>query len=277
MKVALDARAAAAAYAQAFQRFKELPGFDHAAILRAEAGSILKRWAGRTKVADTAESVRRARSVAAGVAGVRRAGDTTYALTANTGRRGGEPGRLWFRYPSGRFGVAGYISDEGDLRYSWIHYKKEHWDEIQDRATAYQTALRRFVPLAPRSVGLARQSVVQIADDLGIDLATVAGTGLSAAGLAKARAAIASNGRTYKNGTGLQAGDGIRYHITLINRLPYGVKSGMDRVLASVISGRAKYIARSYAKGAFDSLAGVARAFPNFKLTAAPAAPLPPD
>src|SRR5690606_7898240 len=129
----------------------------------------------------------------------------------------------------------------------------------QAGTAAYGAALKVMLPRALQSVGLSRQSVVQIADALGIDLTAVKGQGISPAGIAKARAAIASNGRSYRNGTGVQAGDPIRYHVTLINRLPYGRRTGMDRTLAFVVAGRAKHIEIAYRKGAFGSMATVRR------------------
>jgi hypothetical protein len=196
MKVTMDGTRAAVAYRQAFHRLRELPGFDHRTVLRAEAGSILKRWAGLTKAAKVGNVERHIKYLA------------------------------------------------------W----KNKWSREE-----MQTELARGV----KSIGLARQSVIQIADDLRIDLASVAGTGISSAAVGRARSAIASSGNTFKNGTGTQVGDTARAYIQLTNRLPYGVKTGMKSDLARVLSGRAKFIQRAYKKGAFDSMRTAVRAFPN--------------
>jgi hypothetical protein len=105
--------------------------------------------------------------------------------------------------------------------------------------------------------------VVQSADDLGIDLGAVKGGGISSSRLIKARAAIASNGKRFKNGSGVVQGDNTKVSIILRNNLPFGVKSGMDRTLASVIRGRAKFIETAYRKGAMDSARAAAKSFPN--------------
>lgn len=273
MKVTMDARPAAKAYSRAFQRLRQLPGFDLKAVLRAEAGSILKQWAARTPVASQREATFRARLRAAKAAGVTRAG--TYDITVNTGARKGEPGVVWFRSNSAAsnkkfnsglrwaWQYAGEVSDGGQFTPAWKHYRSSDWRNISEGAQKYGQLLAGMVPKSRASIGLSRQSVIQIADQLGIDLASVRGTGVSAAGIAKARAAMNSRGQSYKNGNGYQGGDNVRAYVTLINRLPYGDKIGMDRSLASVLAGRAKYIETSYQKGAFDSMKRAASAFPN--------------
>jgi len=142
---------------------------------------------------------------------------------------------------------------------------------VMDAVSDVPGAVQRAQETGRRSVGLARQSVVQIADALGIDLLTVKGGGtLSDAGIAKARAALASNGQSYRNGIGLQGGNKVYDHVDLINTLPYGRKIGMDRTLLSVLNGQNKYFEKSYAKGAFDSQRKACAGYPNlFKFTAA--------
>lgn len=265
MKVTLDGSAAAAAYSTAFRRLQELPGFDHRLVLLAEAGSILKRWAGETKVGTQKQASFRARNRA----GKRAFGYTSisknpYGITVNTGSRGGFPGEVWYRHPkSGNFQQAGMVSNSGSFTPSWIHWKSEIWNRIHTGGQLYGEQLRTILPLAPKSIGFARQSVIQIADELGIDLSQVKGGGISSAGITKARAAIASSGKAYKNGLGYQGGDEVRCYIDIINRLPYGQKIGMDRSLARVLSGRAKFIETAYKKGAFASMRYAARSFPN--------------
>lgn len=260
-----DPRAAVAAYSSAFKRFRELPGFDQQTVLRAEAGSILKTWAGRTKVGTDKRAILRARARAISNAiGRNKAGKNGLEISINSGRRGGFPGEVWFRTRNNRFQQAGVVSDGGTYKPAWIHFKKDDWElSINYGATRAAEEMKKLIPNATKSVGLARQSIIQIADDLGIDLNAVPGGGVSASGIAKARAAVASSGRGYKNGVGTQGGDAVRSYVQLICRLPYLQKIGMDRTLAGVVAGRAKYIEASYAKGAFDSLKRVEAAFPN--------------
>jgi hypothetical protein len=266
MKLALDASQVSAAYGQAFQRFRTLSGFSQRDVLRAEAGVILKTWAGRTKVAGAEAigvQVRKRISRSLGLSG-RGRGDGTESVSINMGMRG-VPGRVWWHTRNNKFQLAGQMSKNGQsFSPRNIHFRRLDWLDIKEATFGYSSEIRRALPMALRSAGLARQSVIQIADGLGIDLATVKGGGtLSAAGIAKARAAIASNGRAYRNGVGRMGGDETRDYIELINTLPYNAKIGMDRTLLGVLNGRAAFIETSYRKGAFNSLRNSARAFPN--------------
>lgn len=266
MNATFDASKVVAAYHKAFKHMRQIPGFDHKLVLRAEIGSILKTWAGRTKVAKPEQAEWRARYRA----GKRAFGDVgsinsnPYGISVNTGLRGGFPGEVWYRHPmSGKFQQAGVIDDSGGFRASWIHWKTPVWNKIHDGMKIYALHLRDQLQIAPKTIGFSRQSIIQIADALNIDLNQVKGQGVSAAGITKARAAIASSGRSYRNGYGNQEGTHERFFIRMTNRLPYGIKSGMDRTLKGVISGRAKFIQTAYAKGAFNSVRGVAKSFPN--------------
>lgn len=257
--VHLDGTAQIQAYQQAFRRLAQLPGYDPRLILRAEAGSILKTWAGRTKVTTVAQIERRERKRV-----IRGLGYTTAEskgdVTVNAGWRPAPFGRVWIKVQKGRkFALA----REGNFAASANRFSRRWTADVADAVADVTATLKNRLPMAKRSAGLARQSVVQIADALGINLANVAGGGLSTAGLAKARAALASSGRYYRNGTGAAGGNEVRAYVDLINRLPYGPRIGMDRTLAIVIAGRAKFIEQAFAKGAFSSMSSVARSFPN--------------
>lgn len=264
--VKFDASAAVAAYQRAFRQLHNLPGFDPRLALTAEAGVILKTWAGRTKVTKQDQIDVRARVRALYIKGLTK-GD----ITINAGRRGAK-GVIWHRSSSRKafaagkrkFRVAGRLAEGGHIVANWQHFRDEDWQDINDKAIDADREISVQVKRGEKSAGLARQSVIQIADDLGIDLARVKGGGsLSAAGIAKARGAIASSGNAYKNGHGMKGGDDVKSYVELITRLPYGAKIGMDRTLAGVLQGRATYIGRTYEKGAVDSLARVSRAFPE--------------
>lgn len=261
--VQIDPNRAVKAYQGAFRRLGALPGFDHRQTLRAEAGSILKQWAGRTKVATQEKTDRRSR----------RALLKKYRLTGgsdgrdvsiNVGMRGAVPGRVWFKTKNDKYSLAGYIPPNGGTaRWMHRHFKEKDWNKILWGSLKFIDNIVRYLARGRASTALSRQSVVQIADALGINLANVAGQGISPAGVAKARAAIASTGKYHYNGAGYQGGSKIYAYVDLINRLPYGMKIGMDRTLAWVLAGRAKFIETAYAKGAFNSMSGVARSFPN--------------
>lgn len=277
MKARFDASKIVSAYEQAFRRMRQLEGFSQVELLRAEAGVILKTWAGRTKVAKPDDALLRARYRA----GKRAFGYTNiekneYGITVNTGRRGGYPGEVWYKHTLAsrgkrRFQQAGLVLDTGAFQPAWIHWKASVWLNIRAGAERYGAELAKLLPHAAKSVGLARQSVIQIADALGIDLTQVKGGGsLSAAGIAKAYAAIASNGRSYRNGTGYQGGDERKFFIHLVNRHPYAVQIGMDQTLLAILSGRVSYIDRAYRSGVFTSVGRSTKAFPNLFKTSSP-------
>jgi hypothetical protein len=112
----------------------------------------------------------------------------------------------------------------------------------------------------------------QIADDLGIILEDVPGGGLSAAGIAKARRALTSGGKNYKNGIGTAAFEQNKnFFVTLKNSLPYNVKMGLDRVLLGVLAGRAIKFQENVRRDVFASHAETVRAYPWLKLLGAEA------
>lgn len=266
MQAKINLESVSGAYRQAFRRLAELSGFDQTVVLKAEAGSILKKWAGETEVATQAFVDRRARlkvTRAWGVSGSSSRGSrkADHAITVNAGVRG-VAGRMFILKKDG----SGFRrTHEAGFRPLNQHYKPAQWRDLNEVAHGVQADWQKNIPLARRSVGLARQSVVQIADSLGIDLIKVAGQGVSSAGIAKARAAMASNGRSYRNGSSVVGGTDVKPYIDLINSLPYATspRLGMDTALAGVIAGRTKYFQKSYEKGAFDSFEKTARAFPN--------------
>lgn len=272
--IRLDASKVVETYSRAFRHLQKLEGISIPDLLTAEAGVILKTWAGKVKVANQAEIEDRARYVALkrfGATIANRPGD----VSVNVGLRGPEGlvwlrtegtrrGKRWGRTSSARpFHLVGRLSRDGRFTAVHHHFKNRDWSEIQDTVTTAAELIRLETARGEKSVGLARQSVVQIADDLGIDLLKVKGGRLSAAGIAKARAAMSRRGIAYKNGIGVRSGDADRTVIDLLNRLPYGSKINLGGELLGVLKGRAKYLETSVAKGALDSLAAAQRAFPE--------------
>jgi hypothetical protein len=84
--------------------------------------------------------------------------------------------------------------------------------------------------------------------------------------LAKARDALASDGRAYKNGSARETGEARRFTIVLTNRLPYGRRINLDRVLVGAIQGRVKFFERNVALGVFKSLEKTLKAYPGVRL-----------
>lgn len=264
MKVTLDATKVSAAYSDAFKRLRGMNGFSQKAILRAEMGSILKAWAGDTKVATADQIERRTRARVAYNLGMQKASDNVARVTVNNGARGGFRGEMWHRtLKNKKWQQAGRVLANDNFVPANIHWRTFEWNQIQQAGADYVKQLRIRRAASQKASGLARQSVVQIADQLGIDLNDVAGGGVSAAGIAKARAALASSGKFNQNGVGSQGGDETKGYVEGFTRLPYGSKIGMDRSLLGVLARRASFIQQAYKKGAFESIAREAKAFPN--------------
>ncbi len=270
MKIKLDTEAVGRNYAVALRRMAQLSGFDQGAVLLGEAGVILKTAAGRTKVATVKQADRRSWNAILGKRGldVTGAGGTVHGdITVNSGARG-TFGRMWVKTKRGKFRLAGVISENGQsFRPMNYHWRDGTWTDIRELAEDIAIQSRKKIPKGRAAIGLARQSWLQIADALNIDLNAVQGGGtLSAAGIAKARAAIATTGRPHQNGTGTNLNNKEKVVVTLINRLPYGQAIGLDRMLVTVIAGRTGYFNKSYANGAFDSMERAGRAFPWMKV-----------
>jgi len=266
----------------AIRAISRLTGYSERQVTLGEAGAILKTWAGRTKVAKREAIDYRARKRALHDLGFTKA-STPGDITINTGTRG-QAGLVWVK-TQGTQRKRGGITTQykgwrlaGRMNFknfqfiaSNYHWKRGDWVDIQEAAIDSELAMKRAMQLAQSSAGLARQSVVQIADNLGIKLETVPGGGISPAGVMKARRAMASNGQQYANGTASEKDEqeAGRYFVTLINRLPYWPKLGMDRTLAGVIAGRAGYFRRAHKAGAFTSIKNAAKSYPWMKASLA--------
>jgi hypothetical protein len=243
-------------------------------VLRGEAGIILKACAGATKVATAAQTTKRAR--------LRYLRDeqltgknSMVPVTVTAGaKRGTVYGRVHLRTSTGYWRrthdavfrpVAGMPSSRkkrGD------HYSDHDWLLLQSTIATVRAGIRPAVAAGKRTIGLARQSWVQIADSLGIRLETVRGGGtLSAGGIAKARAAIASNGSSYVNGLSRTERSQKNVILTLINRYPRNRKAKMDITLAKVLVGRLAFFEKNLRLGVFQSIAATARAYPYLRVT----------
>jgi hypothetical protein len=233
------------------------------AVIRAEAGSILKACAGDTKVAtqdqvDLRTRVRTIRDL--DLTGGKRNREAT--ISVNAGLRG-PFGRVFMRK---RDGTGWRRTHEAGFKPLHQHYRRGDWIDLQEAIATVRSALRRAIPAARGAIGLARQSWVQIADDFGTPLERVPGGKLSAAGIAKARAAIASTGQQYRNGQAREYSDNRTFVLTLINRLPFGRKIQLDSILARHVNGRARYFEQNLARGVFDNMAHTLRAYPGLRI-----------
>lgn len=243
-------------------------------VLRGEAGVILKACAGATKVADAPRADKR--SQLRFLRDLELTGKNTFlGVTVNAGvRKGAVFGRTFLRTSGGHWrrthdslgvGVLGVPSSGRKKRGD--HYSDPEWLLVRSAADAVRNGIGAAREAGRKTIGLARQSWVQIADTLGIRLEDVRGGGtLSAAGIAKARRAIAYNGQQYQNGLGTQSQTAYTTIITLLNRYPRGEALGMDSTLRSVLFGRVRYFEKNLELGVFNSIWKTARAYPYLRV-----------
>lgn len=246
----------------------KLTGFSEQEITKGIAGRVLKKWAGYTRVAKPAIIERNARLRALRGLELSRgkAGNRGSSITINAGIRG-PAGLVWLRTEKKRFSLAGRIDPKtGRFIANWRHYRDGDWTDINEAAQDYGIALKRQRKLGKRAAGLARQSVIQIADSIGIDLAKVPGSGISSAGIAKARRAIATDGQPHINGYGTEQGSGGKYSVRLVNQYPFMIKSNIDAGLRFAMSGEVGYFRKNVSRGVFGSIRNIARAYPWLKV-----------
>lgn len=248
----------------ALKDIARLTGFSERDVTRGEAGAILKTWAGRTKIAQPEQIDVRSRSRVLRTLGLTSATEPGEA-DINVGIRG-PAGLVWMKTRKGKFKLAGVQSFDGKkFTPANRHWTEDDWTTIRGATEASAFNLAKAMPLARQSAGLARQSIVQIADMAGINLATIPGGGISPAQVQKARQAVSSTGVKYQNGTAQenrsQAGS---YYLTLINSLPYlnGKGLNMGRTLAFVLAGRVGLYKRTFANGAYKSIQSAAQNYP---------------
>lgn len=268
-------------FSESLRTVAKLKGFSERTVTIGEVGTILRACVGKTKIADPQKADIRSRQKALKSLHLTTGSASGNYVSVNSGLRG-PAGFVWFKtdgpHPRSkvkggakitgrRFQLAGRIPPNGGaFDPGKFHFKPADWFAIQAAAFDASAAIQKAVPLGRASAGLAAQSWVQMGDDLGIALEDFPG-GASSSKLAKARAAIASNGRVYTNGIGTeQYEENKSYFATLINQLPYWPKIQLDTVMLTVLAGRAKYFQQNVARAVFASHAETVRAYPWMKL-----------
>lgn len=249
----------------------QFSGQDLRPIIRAEVGSILKACVGDTKVATYEEIELRERVRTLHELGL--TAEQGSMVQINVGIRGAF-GKVWRttgykRTEGARAGRRGVQqTHDAGMKPLWRHYGEAAWSEVRTAVSRFREALRLRVPAAKKSQGLSRQSWVQIADDAGIRLESVPGGGASAAAIAKARAAISSNGVRFQNGQAREYLANKSFVIELINRLPWGRKMQLDTILIRNINARARYYQENLSRGVFDKLSTIAKRYPGLRISA---------
>ena len=176
-------------------------------------------------------------------------------LTTNLGSRGGLPaGTQWMRETSTRTGQPTFYIMRGGNPRRW---SAQRWARYQATAAQRETdlaqSLRVRTQRAKESIGLTRQSWVQIADDLGIALASDA---------EKYRAAVAGNGIAYKNGTGTRQDGEDGLVLVFENSMPGLIRQGGAAILRRAVETRRTAMETELRKGVFDDLDTLAKRYP---------------
>lgn len=214
-------------------------------VLRSETAEILNVCVKRTKVAKKEVVQRRAQLKVIKkeeLTQARHPGQTT----VNAGWKKAAPyGRVWLKVrPGGKNSfVLGRGPDFSSPAGRSIAPRTGDWAEFVTHSAMLVTSK---VPEAIRrgfsSIGLARQSWVQMAESLRLNLR----------GLGDGEDAGAARSK-YQNGIGTERGDGEKYVITLTNRLPYGRRAKLDAIMARAINSRATAFYSAVKRGVFDS------------------------
>lgn len=201
---------------------------------RSEAAAILSGWASGVKQSTVTSAERRARNKTLKDAGLTQFSGNTSNLTINSGVRGKE-GTIWRRNKrAGTFYAAGAVGHNGG-GVSWV---KGGWAKAIEVASAYVGELPAALAIGRRTIGLARQSIVQIADSIGLDLGHARAGTLSAADASAARNAVASDGKVYQNGHGSQQKTETSYSLELVNTYPKIQQAKLDAALEQVLARR---------------------------------------
>lgn len=235
-----------------------------------EMGLILSKWAARIPTPRPAEVKLRARGQTSRKLGTDEL-NNPLGITVNTGLRKGRPGMVWV--PSEgkgkgkkRFRPLGVIEDDSRFEPLPIHWKASAWARLSGAAEKYAGTVSEAVIAGLRAVGLARQSVVQMADALGIKIESVAGGPFTGAGVAQARAARASNGRSYVNGTGERIKTPDSFSLNGVNTYPTSTPQ-MSLELQAVVMERVAAAEALLSSRVRRSLATVSRTHPYITTT----------
>lgn len=263
IRVKFDLRKASQNYSDALALMAKLSGLDRRAIGRAEAGVILKTAAARTRVAPVSALTKAGRVRALRGAGLSTGKtDRGIKVSVNAGVRG-PYGRVWARKGGGDSKWL-LVYAEGFRRVN-RHFDDAVWAVATAAQREAKEKVKKGVKRAKETGGLARKGWIQIADSLGIDLATVqGGDALSAAAIMRARAAKARGGRDRENGTSREVIETQKWFAWLIYSVPYGRKIGLDRTLTLIIANRTKFFAMAVQKGYNGALEDTAKLLPGW-------------
>jgi len=245
-------------------------------VIRSEVGIILKDCAGKTKVVTEDDVIRRAQLKAIKALSYTQAAERGQVTVSAGWRRSSKYGTVWMKaHPGG--GKKAYIqarsenfnapSGKSILRQTTtgpMRAGTAMWlATVQNAVAKVRPAADKAVSMGLKAIGLARQSWVQIARSINIDLNRVPGGNIGWAGLKKAELALASDGKYYNNGTATEQAKTTSFIVSLVNSLPYCRRAKLDSVLIQAINRRTAYFSRNLSNGVFGSAKKIVRKYPG--------------
>lgn len=226
-----------------------IAGVDYRAVIEHQAKQVLKGALRRTKIRKLSEMVKYVTKHSNGAL----PDGSRMAATGN--------GKQWFLDTSN---YRGSNPPETNRNRSFHHMNgARRWSDA--RWARYQMALieqaadrKRSLKAAKGARGLAKQSWLQAALDLGFQSSDVAASAIVAR-------AVASNGRSYRNGRGKRLTQGSAFYIELSNNSPLltnGRNKGAD-ILKAAVNARISAFRHEVRTGVFSDLALRARRYPG--------------
>jgi len=227
---------------------------------KGEATEILKTWVRWAPMGNEAKTVPRSRLRLAGSIGATRA-NAPGKSSINTGVRLKKlgPGFVWLRTANNKWRLISNINDSGGQTNENRHLKAADWAAVSSVMSAFSGGIARTISAGKKAVGLARQSILQIADSLNLPVT----------GYAKERGAVASDGKSYVNGFGSSGKDASGFFVELVNVYPLGREARLDKSLEAAVAGRISYFQKNLENGVFRSMEKTAKAYPYIEITAA--------
>jgi hypothetical protein len=264
------------------QEIARLSGKDYATVLRLEAAYCIKRAALESKVAsltqirraiEERDSSRLVRTEDGRVLMGRDSKGEGHAqmISTNTVR---DAGRVWYidatlppppprknwvtrkRWVNG--GRAYMVFDAGPSR--GVHLPAEIWAQYNDLSDRFSAAKKALYNDLRTRRGLERQSWLQMADDMQVDLGIVA-----PAGPIKSEEARDSNfkGIRFRNGLAFDQTVGAKFTITVTNKSPIAQKRKGQSRLDSAIASRVDGFKYAMKRGFLNDLTYRARRWPG--------------
>lgn len=249
-------------FSQGGETISRAAGISFEQWAEGEMGLVAKAWAGAIHAQTIPQAELRARNRS-----LNKLGLTKGKVTINSGVRGKE-GTVWIRARNGKFLPAGSVAHNAGAFTPTPkrHFSPAQWRDGQGGVWDYQSTTG-VIAMAKRTIGLARQSVIQAADAIGIAIERVAGGGgLTAGEIATARAAVAGDGKSYVNGTGSRTKNGDTFSIEMVNTYPNLHEAKIDVALANAVGqrvGAAKGLEEKIAAG----VSSATRSLPYLQVT----------